>query len=450
MTTNRMRRLAGALALTFLLTPVALAAQQQDGSSDTARAAAQPSNEQPIVIQHLRAPDKRGINTFEPPKDDGVAFTGFKVDWGGAFAQQFQDLKHENSAQAKVVNGVNANELMSIGAGFNNATANLDLNAQLAPGIRVALTTYLSSRHHQDTWVKDGYILIDQSPIDVAPLNALMDVLTVKIGHFEIDYGDAHYRRTDNGRALYNPFVGNLILDAFTTQIGAHVYARKDGLLAMGGVTGGEIKGEIRYPEKRGLAWLGKAGVDRRFGPARVRLTGSLYHQDKGISNTLYGGDRGGSRYYLVMENTAATTDAQAWSGTINPGFGSKVDAAMVNPFVRIGGVELFGTYERSEGRAATETTSRLWTQIAGDAIYRFASDDLFFGGRYNRASGALLNVPGEPSVERLAVAGGWFVTNNLVMKAEWVRQTYDGFPVTDIRSGGEFHGLMIEGVVGF
>jgi hypothetical protein len=28
------------------------------------------------------------------------------------------------------------------------------------------MTSYLSSRHHQETWVKDGYLQIDDSPID--------------------------------------------------------------------------------------------------------------------------------------------------------------------------------------------------------------------------------------------------------------------------------------------
>ena len=125
-----------------------------------------------------------------------------------------------------IVNGVNANQLADIGFGFNNSTANLGLNAQLAPGIRVALTSYLSSRHHNETWVKDGYIQIDESPIDFVPLKALMEIVTVRVGHFEINYGDAHFRRSDNGNAIYNPFVGNYIMDAFTTEIGGEVYLK--------------------------------------------------------------------------------------------------------------------------------------------------------------------------------------------------------------------------------
>jgi hypothetical protein len=152
------------------------------------------------------------------------------------------------------------------------------------------------------------YLLIDASPIDWVPLHALMQFITMRVGHMEVNYGDAHFRRSDNGNALYNPFVGNYIMDAFTTEIGAEVYVRAKSVIAMGAVTGGELRGTVLTPEKRGPALIGKLGFDRQVKPdVRVRLTGSMYKADKSLSNTLYGGDRAGSRYYYVMENTAAT-----------------------------------------------------------------------------------------------------------------------------------------------
>ena len=190
----------------------------------------------PITIQHLRPQDQRGINVFETTKEPGVEYKGFKIDFGAAFTSQVQTLQHENTAAPNMVNGVNANQLIEIGIGFNNSTANLYLHAQLAAGIRVQLTTYLSSRHHNETWVKDGYIQMDKSPIPLPPLENADEVRRrVKVGHFEINYGDAHFRRSDNGNAMYNPFVGNYIMDAFTTEIGAEVHAaqqrhHRDGL----------------------------------------------------------------------------------------------------------------------------------------------------------------------------------------------------------------------------
>ena len=113
-----------------------------------------------VEMQNYRPEDKRGINVFEAPKDESVAYDGFKLQWGAAFTQQFQGLDHRNTAAPRLVTtaGVttDANRLIRIGHGPNNATANLYLNGQLARGIRVAMTTYSSARHHNETWVKDA------------------------------------------------------------------------------------------------------------------------------------------------------------------------------------------------------------------------------------------------------------------------------------------------------
>src|SRR5256714_5870727 len=246
-----------------------------------------------VEMQNYRPEDKRGINGFEPPKDESVPYTGFKLQWGGAFTQQFQGLDHSNTAAPRLVttNGVttDANKLIRIGHGPNNATANLYLNGQLAKGIRVATTIYSSARHHQETWVKDGYLLIDASPIDWQPLNDIMKYVTIRAGHFEINYGDAHFRRSDNGNGIRNALVGNYIMDAFTTEVGGEVYVRPGPFFFMGGVTGGESRGMITNPDHRAPSYLLKAGFDKQFTEDfRFRLTGSGYATASAVSNTLF------------------------------------------------------------------------------------------------------------------------------------------------------------------
>jgi hypothetical protein len=464
-----------ATALAALLTVAAPAAAQTEGTTTppatTAAAApekgtdpkaAEPKTEEQkifeswkkgreIPIQYYRPQDRRGINAFETTKAPGAEFKGFKLDIGAAFTSQVQNLKHRNEAIPVVVNNVDANKLQTIGFGFNNSTANLYLNAQLAPGIRVALTSYLSSRHHNETWVKDGYLQMDESPIDFVPLKALMQIVTIRAGHFEINYGDAHFRRSDNGNAMYNPFVGNYIMDAFTTEIGGEVYLKGRSIVAMAAVTGGEIRGTVTKPAERGPAFIGKLGVDRQVNKdLRVRLTGSMYTVNKASSNTLYGGDRAGSRYYWVMENTAATENGQATSGYINPGFKNQVTALQINPFVKFRGLELFGVIERAEGRASTEAADRAFKQFAFDAVYRFMGDDLFVGARYNRAAGTLAGIADEVGANRFQIGAGWFITPGLMTKVEYVRQKYFGYPATNKLNGGKFNGLMVEGVVAF
>jgi hypothetical protein len=412
----------------------------------------------PLEISHMRPADMRGLNVFESPKEDQVPFNGFVLSFGGAFNQEFQGLQHSNTAQAVMVTPaaggtqVNNNQLMTVGHGFNNAVANLNVNAQLAPGIRVAMTSYLSARHHQESWVKDGYILVDASPIDNPLLKSIMKYTTLRVGHFEINYGDSHFRRTDNGNAMFNPFVGNYVLDDFTTEIGAEVYERSGPFLAMLGITGGEVHGQVTTPQSRSVSTLGKFGFDQSLGSdLRFRLTGSFYANNKAASNTLFTGDRGGSMYYDVLENTQSTETANAWSGQVRPGFSNKVNAEVINPFIKIGGAEFFGNFEIAKGGSFSELQLRNIRQQVYEGLYRFAEDKLYLGGRYNVLSGQLISKNfNDQSVNRTQVGGGWFVTPNILAKAEWVTQKYNDFPVNDIRNGGNFKGFMMTGAVAF
>lgn len=443
-----------ATASLMLATVVPAAAQDEasapdsaaNGGTATPRYNTERAQPQTIRLGHFRPLDARGLNVFEPPKEEGVPYHGFELQWGAAFTQQFQSLRHHNEPDTAALH-----QLINIGAGFNNADANLYMNAQLARGIRVQLTSYMSSRHHNEMWVKDGYLLVDGSPWANPMLDKIMEVVTLRLGHFEINYGDMHFRRTDNGQAMFNPLVGNLIMDAFTTEIGGEVYVRKNGLMAMGAVTGGEVRGQVLKPEQRSPSYMAKAGFDRQLTKdARVRLTGSFYVNRQSTSNTLYSGSRAGSRYYYVLEQVNATESAQAWSGDLQPGFRQRVTAWVVNPFVTFRGLELFGNIEQAKGKAATEASDRTWDQLAGEGLYRFCGNQLYVAGRYNTAKGKLTLTGPDVTVRRMEVGGGWFITPNLQAKAEYVQQHDDDFPVNDVRHGGHFEGAMFEAVVSF
>ncbi len=412
--------------------------------ADTSQARFQP----PITVQYLRPYDKRGINVFETPKVAGVDYTGFALQWGAAFTQQFQALDHETAGSTA---------LKEIGSGFNNASANLYMNAQLAPGIRVQLTTYLSSRHHPEAWVKDGFIQIDESPIDFPLFHTIMKYTTVKVGHFQVNYGDFQFRRTDNGQAIYNPLVGNALMDAFTTEVGTEVIVQNNGLFAVLAATGGEIKGRVDLPDSRAPAYMAKIGFDRQLNDdLRVRLSGSYRTTSSSISNSLYGGDRAGSRYFFVLENTTATEAAQFTSGRVNPGFGDAATNMMINPFVKFRGLEFFGMYETATGRggevAGVAPPMRDVEQTMAEVLYRFGRGENFYVvGRTNNVTGDFGAAAPDADVSRLNFGGGWFVTPSLLMKIEYVNQEYKGFVgAADTRNGGKFNGFMIEGVLAF
>ena len=282
-------------------------------------------------------------------------------------------------------------------------------------------------------------------------INSIMKNATIKVGYMDINFGDSHFRRTDNGNAMYNPFVGNMIMDAFTTELAGEIYYRPGNFISMVGISNGELNDNITKVGTRKPAFYGKLGYDSQVSPAtRIRLTGSAYYTNSSAANHLFSGDRAGSRYYLVLTNTTDIT-ATRTSGMWDPGFSYRVAAFALNPFIKVHGLELFGNLQTAKGRSAKETEERRVNQMGIDAVYRFfPSQNLFIGARYDKVTGALeQGVTGE-SIDRVQIGGGWFMTKNILVKAEYVNQKYNGFGDTSIYHQGEFHGGMLEAVIGF
>ena len=88
------------------------------------------------VISNMHPYDQYGLNVFEVPKSDTVPFSDLTVRIGGHFAQQFQSLDHENTLVDIDNDGEFDNALYGLRGGFNLATANLNIDAQLYDGVR--------------------------------------------------------------------------------------------------------------------------------------------------------------------------------------------------------------------------------------------------------------------------------------------------------------------------
>ncbi|HEY1112716.1 MAG TPA: hypothetical protein VGE66_04120, partial [Chitinophagaceae bacterium] len=153
---NIMYTLKTALVLACVLPLAATAQEAVQQSKDTGKEFyGKPSNWRPY--------DQRGINVFETSKADTIPFEGTRVRLGAGFTQQFQGLKHENT----VATGLKSkNTLYALAPGFNMAQANLNLDMQLADGIRLSVESYMSARHHNEFWVKGGYIQFDKLPFN--------------------------------------------------------------------------------------------------------------------------------------------------------------------------------------------------------------------------------------------------------------------------------------------
>jgi hypothetical protein len=421
---------------------------------------------------------QNGIGVFETTKEDATKpYDGKKIRFGAGFTMQYQNIKHENAPTVLD----NSNRLWKLTPGFMTAQANLFIDAQLADGVSMNVTNYMSARHHNEFWVKGGYFQIDKFPfIKSKFLDNVMRYTTIKVGHMEINYGDAHFRRPDGGQTLQSPFMEANIMDAFATEIGGEVIVQKSGFFGVLGVTNGMIKGHVDSTyvtkdgsgnviddnTKRNPSFLLKGGYDKQVTDnIRVRFSGSLYTNSSqaGSGLTLYSGDRTGSNYQNVMEverkadgTVKAYTDMMS-SGRFNPGFSKKITAYMLNSFVKAYGFEFFGTYEQAKGRAKTETLERTAKQYAVEGLYRFGKNESFYlGARYNKVDAEMMQTATttaaltDVSINRTSLAAGWFLTKNVLMKAEYVNQKYNNFLGKDFRNGGKFSGWAVEAVVGF
>ena len=394
------------------------------------------------LLPNFRPPSQLGISNFEPNKDVFVEdFDGVEVRLGGAFAIQFQGIDHENATGAPA--------LYELGKDFNLPTANMTFDVLLAKGIRVHLATYLSSQHHPEAYVKGGYLQIDGLDWLSEDLGGIMENWRVKIGHMENNYGDAHFRRTDNAMALYNPFGGNYLMDSFTTEVGGELYYFNNGWLGMVGFTNGKLN-QTTIKKETSPTFLTKIGYDKQITEdLRFRLTGSFFNSAQSESIYLYSGDRAGTRYYNVMLGPDGG-GADFRAGRINPDLKNEMTSIMINPFIKIGGLEFFGIYETASGKYAAETDERTWNQYAGELIYRFGADENFYvGTRYNTVNGELLTGD-DVSVSRFNVGGGWFMTKNILTKIEYVNQQYNDYPAGGYLDEGQFNGFNIEAVIAF
>ena len=427
-------------------------------------------------IQNTIPRDQNGINQFDVKKDS-VAYKGISVDLGAAFALQFQGLKSFND-QSNLPAPITGYRLNNLGNNFNLPTANMIIGAQLYDGVRVNLELYLAARHHNETWVKGGYLQIDK--LDFIKKDFLADFMkyaTIKIGQMENNYGDAHFRRSDNGNTLANPFTGNNIMDAFTTEMGAEFYYNRNGFVSMIGVTNSKLNQNVKEivassPTQNTTispTILAKIGFDKQIdSDLRVRLTGSLYHVSN-ISGNLYGSDRAGSRFYGVMSHAAYTgvsgevadnfdPAANKDTGRFNPGYGNWATSYMINPFIKYKGLEFFGTLEFSSGGDAKgNDDKRTVNQYVGDVLYRFGkNENLYVGAKYNLVTGKLKNADANAvTVNRLETGLGWFMTKNILTKVVYVDQNYKDFSQFTAGNpndlyGGNFNGVLFEAVITF
>ncbi len=415
-------------------------------------------------LQNYRMPGYDGLNVFDfgAGNRDAENYDGFKVWVGGDFALQFQAINHSFEPAP-----MSTLELIHIGNNVNLPTANLNLDAQLAKGMRVHLRTYLSSRHHNESWVKGGYISINSLDfIKEGLAEDFMKIFSVRAGVDNLNYGDAVSRRTDNGNAIYNPFVGNYIMDANTVEPFAELNFFPGDFIIVAGIGTGVLNPTVVVKVdpngdelNRPPSFHGKLGWDSEISEdLRVRVTGSFYTSGSyNDGSYMFNGDRAGARYYKVLDYTDTATGntvTNDFSGRFSPRFKSQM-AFVINPFVKFKGFEFFGMFEQNSGFTSevSGATKGSYTQLGAELLYRFGSWDQFYvAGRFNNVSGNPQYVGTKPDtqkISRINFGGGWFMTKNTLVKLEYVSQKYNDAFADNLRNG-EFNGVVLEAVINF
>ena len=427
---------------------------RQGGEEDHARQPLSPARDQPHPSrrparrQRLRSPERR-TRSRSPGSRSPSAAPSRKSSKG---------LDHQNGAQAVMAGtpAVNANQLITIGHGFNNAVANLNVNAQIAPGIRVAMTSLSLGAPSPGVMGQGRLSPRSTRRRSTTPLlKGIMKYTTLRVGHFEINYGDCHFRRSDNGNSMYNPFVGNYILDVFTTEIGAEVYARSNGLIAMLGATGGEVHGQVTAPEKRSMSVLGKVGFDEsaRRGPALPPHRLVLREQQGGEQHAVHRRSRRLGVLRRAREH-GVDGDGERVVGPDPPGLLEQGECGSDQPVHQDRRRRVLRQLRdgRRGARSRSRSCGRCTRTCTRGCIGSAATTSSTLAARYNTLKGQLISKNYDGRDGESVSAGRW-----LVRDAERAGEAGVGEPevhwtsrLTDIRSGGQFKGFMISGAVGF
>jgi hypothetical protein len=355
--------------------------------------------------------------------------------------------------------------------GFHAAVANVTLGADFE-GIGVFTELYLSSKHHQgQVYDHEGYLFLDRLPKswDKLGLNKVFQYLDVKAGHFELDYGNLRYFRSDNGQVARNSLIGNYVIDPNTVEGGFELVGAFGPVQAVAGFGGG-LPTESFQPGT-GYSTHAKLTLQpgRNIFEAPFSLSASVYRSDQsqtptgypnpGTYSELFAGNRSGERYGGPYLNGRRGWDAEF--GQIKPGEGQDVLAWQVDGLVNFGPLFAMGAYGWTRDSDVTgvdldpDTKQPAALQTSPDDEWRYYSAEarldvlpgLYLAGRYSGAATELMMGDAvDGNVDRFQLGLGYRLVRGILMKAEYVRQHYDGFTTGIYAGRPTFSGLLFEG----
>jgi hypothetical protein len=361
---------------------------------------------------------------------------------------RFQALDHSDVFSS-------GDEIASIPAGFQTAWGSVDFLADFDNAIQVYFELYLSSRPHSSTvYGHQGYLLVKDVPENLRSdfLTRIFKTIDIKVGHFEIDFGDYRYRRSDNARTQRNALIGNTVIDPKTVEIGGELSVSTGPVTTMFGVGSGSTT--EKFKNGTGISLHGKVSADVT---PDITTSASFYRVDHsgnavkfaGSWGNLFSGNRSGGPYSGVLAGGNAP-------GQVTPGQGQKVTAAQFDITWLGRSAEFyshFGFMEDADLNGSAEGTPReSWTYYSAEGVYRF-SPILYGAVRFSGAkANELASIDSSGLIYRTQVGAGLWLSKNLLLKAEYVHQGCNDFVESEGSVGSvdawrdpSFNGLISE-----
>ncbi len=156
-------------------------------------------------------------------------------------------------------------------AGFQESLANLHLNGTLAEGVR----TYVELHLNEQRTGSDG-VEVNEAYVELGnPAGPMI----LKLGNFEVDFGEEHRFRSDNAQVQENPFVGNSLTDPVAVQSGLELSGEAGPMdWSIAATNGLDPDAGNTFSSDRSFAYVGKVGADF---PAGLRGAVSYYTVDQ-------------------------------------------------------------------------------------------------------------------------------------------------------------------------
>ncbi len=350
--------------------------------------------------------------------------------------------------------------------GMQTSFANLEFMFRIGDDIDVFFDGLLATQRHPSQWCgNNGYMYIRSIPGNsfLTVLNPVLEHIDIKAGNFFADFGEHQYTRTVNADAHRNPLVGNPVLAPIGTEPGMEIIHNGNGYGLM--IGGGIGAPEQDFQEARNYSYRTKLWFDAVDG---LYLSGSYYAvaHDEGVSRgtNLFRRERHGSSYGAVWNLNNDGGGSGEGPGQARPGDGREVSAWEVNAILNfLPGNRISAFYGKANGTGANPHHLGLkgdedWSYYSAE-VKQDIGENGYLAARFSSIDySKFISSDNDGSINRIQFGGGVFITDNILMKAEYVYQAASGFQpettgvVTSVDVGNDptFKGFVLEVGVSF